>query len=63
MAATTKAIAPAAAIVTGAIRGRRGTTADTVGVGSSATASGRNAKTRTDRAIFLTLCSPLSSNG
>src|SRR6516162_6331901 len=62
-AASTSAIAPAAAIVAGAMYGRRGGRAAAPAGGSSATISGRKAKTRTDRAIFLTLCSPLSSNG
>src|SRR6516225_2620272 len=61
--AITSAAAPAIAIATGATRRRGGARADTPVAGSSATASGRNEKTRTDRAIFLTLCSPLSSNG
>src|SRR6516225_3909803 len=42
---------------------RRGVPGGTLVIGNSAIASGRNAKTRTERAMFLTLCSPLSSNG
>jgi hypothetical protein len=42
---------------------RRGTATGAFGVGSSAIVSGRKAKTRTGRAIFLTACSPLSSSG
>ena len=63
MTAIASAIAPTAAIATGAIRARRDPTPDTLVAGSSTTASGRKVKIRTDRAIFLTLCSPLSSNG
>ena len=35
---------------------------DFTATGKPATASGRNAYTRTGRAMFLTLCSPMSSN-
>src|SRR4051812_34169222 len=61
--ANKNAIAPAVATAIWALRGRCRGAEDTVVFGSSATASGFKEKTRTDRAIFLTLCSPLSSKG
>jgi hypothetical protein len=59
----TASTAAAAAILVAAIRPRRDAGAGTLAAGNSATVSGGRAKTRTDRAMFLTLCSPLSSNG
>src|SRR5712671_4148399 len=61
--AMTNAAAATAEVAAGKIRRRRDAGAGALAAGNSATASGRNAKTRTDRAMFFTLCSPLSSNG
>src|SRR5689334_15880209 len=61
-ARTSTAAATAATTAHGAARRRRGVV-DIFAAGNSAIASGRSAKTRTERAMFLTLCSPLSSNG
>src|SRR5690242_475548 len=57
MAAMTSGSAAAATIAAEAIHRRCDAGAGTLIAGNSATASGRNAKTRTDRAMFLTLCS------
>src|SRR5215469_15800196 len=59
---TTARTSTAAATAHGAARRRAGIV-DIFAAGNSAIASGRSAKTRTERAMFLTLCSPLSSNG
>src|SRR5437868_3985092 len=61
--ARTSAANAAATAAHGTDRRCRGGPAGTLLTGNSAIASGRNAKTRTERAMFLTLCSPLSSNG
>ena len=62
-AATISAAAAVVAIAVTVLRRRRGAAIGTLDAGRSAMASGRSAKTRTGRAIFLTLCSPLSSSG
>jgi hypothetical protein len=54
------ASAAAAADATAAGPERRCAGAGVRAIGNSATASGRNAKTCTDRTMFFTLCSPLS---
>src|SRR5205085_2353312 len=56
---------PSTAATTGAtlLRRPRGTEMGASAMGSSAMLSGRKPKTRTGRAIFLTVCSPRSSNG
>src|SRR5438445_9018676 len=63
MTAMTTTAAAAAAIAATALRRRRGDAIGPPDTGSSAMASWRTAKTRTGRAMFLTFCSPLSSNG
>src|SRR5690242_6723366 len=60
--AVISAAAIATAVVKRAMLRRRGSPTGTVPAGNSATVSGRKAKTRTDRTMFFTLCSPRSSN-
>ena len=60
MTAMTSAVAAVAAVVAGTTRRRRDARAGALAAGSSATASGRNAKTRTDRNYILdTLLAPV----
>jgi hypothetical protein len=61
-AITSTAVA-AAAIAAAAMRRRCGVEVSVREAGRSATAAGLSAWTRTGRAMFLTLCSPRSSNG
>jgi hypothetical protein len=64
MTPMTSTPAAAAAIARRVVLRRCAALMGTLAVGNPAwTASGRNAKTLTERAIFLTLCSPLSSKG
>src|SRR5262249_17909799 len=63
-AATTRTAATAAAAISTAVRRpRRAAAIGTSDFGKSEMVSGRSAKTRTGRSMFLTRCSPISTSG